>query len=363
ADVAFYALQASGDIGVASVSATAPAFSAGLRLGIGGGTFEARTFRSSLGVTTPFSSPSVRDENARTNGVQIGYDLPLGADRLQFAFDRRSELTSPSGGAPVAQTFTTLSAHGDFALARAVALELAEDYSGGTLVRGRSDPTIALSFRPTGAISLRLAAGSAFATAPGAVLAPRIAGSPALLPETAFGYRLTADARVDGNDRLWLTAYNERRFDLFSSFADAANRGVGVGFERSPARGLGAIAYVALQRNDAYGGLQPAFRVSDAALSSASLSGAVEDPSAKERFALTYRMSPTCDDHVGATLLGANDALSPRAVTLGDVSLCVPIGFIDVRIGEQNAFGAKVTDALLAPLYQPHEFTFSLGIH
>jgi hypothetical protein len=68
-------------------------------------------------------------------------------------------------------------------------------------------------------------------------------------------------------------------------------------------------------------------------------------------------------EQAGATLLGSGNALNGHAVTLANVSLCFPVfGAADIRVGEENAFGATVLNPVLAPLYYPHEFTFALGV-
>jgi hypothetical protein len=361
ADLAFYGLQASGPIGTDLVTTSAPAYSAGVSLAAGGGTFEARAFGSSLAVSSSISTPLVPNENASARGLETNYDLPLGTNRLQASFDRRSESATFAGEPAVHQTFTTLDILGSFALAHALGLDVGDAYSGGTLVPARNDPRIALSYRPGTVLSFGLEAGSGFATAPDELLASRSAASLPLPPETSFGYRATANAKIDGLDRIWLIAYAQRRFETFGSLADAQNRGAGIGFERAPAKGFGTDAYVALERSYASGPAQPARDA--AAFSGDAGAQLADDPFAKERLAFTYAASPTCVSRVGATFLGANNAFSTHAVTLGGVSLCAPLfGVLDVRVGEANVFGASVSDPFLAPLYVPHEFTFGLGI-
>jgi hypothetical protein len=363
ADFAIYTLQSTGTIGPANVSANAPAFSVGVRTLLGGGTLEARAFRSSLTVAASEDTPLVADETARANGLQVGYDLPLGDDRVGFSFDRRSQIVALGTAPAVRQTFTTAGARGTFALARGVKLEVADAYSGGTLVDARHDPQLAIALAPTGKLSFRLAAGSDFATAPDDVLANRSAASPPLPPETAFGYRATAKLEVGKASNVSVTTYSERRFDLFAPQAFGANRGVGVGFDRTPPRGFGALAYVALTRSYFYGAAQPAWR-DDPSLVLGPNPGEqlAGESDAKERFALTFRSSATCEERFGATLLGDGNAVSSHPVTLAEASLCATIfGLVNVRVGEENLFGAAVSDRLLAPLYVPHELTFSLG--
>ena len=360
-DAALYALQATGLDGTASLSASAPAFSAGLRASAVGGTFEARAFGSSLSLATA-GSAAPPPENARTHGFTLGYDVPLGDDRMRVTFDRRGE-DDVLGNAPaVAETFTTLSGRADVALAHGAGLELADGYSGGTLVRARNDPAAVLTVRPAANLTLRLAAGSDFATAPDALLAERTGSAPALAPETAFGYRATLHAALGSGTRAWVTAYDERRFDLFATLPDAADRGADVGFSREPSRGFGATAYVALARSVAYGAAQPAYRVAPGVVLDGAGANVPGAPFAKARGALSYRVSPSCDDGFGVTLVGANGALAPNAVLLGDASVCVSaFGAFVARAGEHNIFGATVTDPALAPLFARHEFTLTVG--
>jgi hypothetical protein len=160
-----------------------------------------------------------------------------------------------------------------------------------------------------------------------------------------------------------LNVYNDRRFDTFGPFANAASRGVGLGFERARARGLGAIAYLALDRSYVYGSAQPFFRNAESygTFAGEQLS---EEPYAKARAGLTYRTSATCESRIGTTFFGANNAYATTGVAIGDASVCFRLfGFADVRAGEHNLFGVVVRDPVLAPLLTPHEYTLSLGLH
>lgn len=380
-DVAAYGLQGDGPIGGANLLVNAPAFSAGFHLGLGGGTLEARSFSSSLQLVRPlplgaFPAAVVRaggfaGEDARATGLQLGYDVPLGADRLQLTFDRRGDAAAIAGFAPFAQTFTTFGARGSFALARALRLELGDAYAGGTLLPKRHDPQAELTYRPGARFTFRAAAGSAYATAPNEVLAGRDGASPALPPETSFGYRVGADGTLSGNDRVWISAHAERRFQTFlvsaangfgEPLADAANRGIDLGFERTAvANGFGGLVYAAFERTEGFGPPALSGRTGTAyALVASEFAG---EPSSKFGLALTYRLTPACVEQAGATLLGSGNALTGHAVTLANVSLCFPVfGAADVRVGEENAFGASVLNPVLAPLYYPHEFTFALGV-
>jgi hypothetical protein len=359
-DVAAYGLQAGGPVGAANVTTSAPAYSAGVRLGIGSGTFDARGFSSSLAVATSFDTPFVANESARTSGLQLGYALPLGTDSISFGFDRRGERTTLGAAPTVEQTFTTFAVRGGFALAQHVRMDLADAYSGGTLVHARNDPGASLSFRASTSLSLRLSAGSAYATAPDTLLAARNASATPLAPETAFGYRLRGDLKLDAKDSLWLSGYRERRFDTFSTLANATNNGIGIGASRTPATGLGGVLYVALASNRQSGPTQPLARIPPNDLA---FDPAGNTPYSKARAALTFGSAATCESQIGATFLGSNNALTGHAVAIGDVSLCVPaFGIANVRVGEENVFGAAVADPVLAPLFYPHEVFFSVGL-
>jgi hypothetical protein len=360
-DVAAYGLQAAGLVGAANVATSAPAYSAGLRLGIGSGTFDARSFSSSLAVSTALATPFVANENARSNGLQLAYALPLGTDSISFGFDRRGEQTTLGTAPTFDQTFTTFDVRGGFALAQHVRMDLADAFSGGTLVHARNDPAAALSFRASTSLSLRLSAGGAYATAPDTVLAGRAAGAAPLAPETAFGYRLRGDLKLDAKDTLFVSGYRERRFDTFATLANATNAGVGIGASRTPATGLGGLVYVALASNQQGGPTQPLARIPPNLFA---FDDVGSTPYSKARAALTFGSVATCQSQIGTTFLGSNNALAGHAVALGDVSLCVPVfGIANVRVGEENVFGVAVADPVLAPLFYPHEVFFSLGLH
>jgi hypothetical protein len=359
-DVAAYGLQATGPVGAADVTASAPAYSAGLRLGIGSGTFDARSFSSSLATSTALTTPFVANENARANGLQLAYALPLGTDSISFGFDRRGERTTLGAAPTFDQTFTTFDIRGGFALAQHVRMDLSDAYSGGTLVHARNDPAAALSFRASTSLSLRLSAGGAYATAPDTVLAGRGAASAPLAPETAFGYRLRGDLKLDAKDALWVSGYRERRFDTFSALANATNTGVGIGASRTPATGLGGLVYVALAGSRLTGPVQPLARIPTNIFAFDEVGST---PYSKARAALTFGSTATCQSQIGTTFLGSNNALAGHAVALGDVSLCVPLfGIANVRVGEENVFGVAVVDPILAPLFYPHEVFFSVGV-
>jgi hypothetical protein len=118
-------------------------------------------------------------------------------------------------------------------------------------------------------------------------------------------------------------------------------------------------AALGLTRSYAFGALQPASRFAGVpSVDGAQFAG---DPFTKARLALAYRAGRAELDF-GSTLLGANNALAHRAVTLGDASLHLPLGSLaDVRLGIENLFGQTVSDPALTSLYPPHEFTLAIG--
>jgi hypothetical protein len=247
-----------------------------------------------------------------------------------------------------------------FALAQHVRMDLADAFSGGTLLHTRDDPAASLSFRASTLLSLRLSAGGAYATAPDTLLTTRNATSTPLAPETGFGYRLRGDLKLDAKDTLWLSGYRERRFDTFTTLANATNTGIGIGASRAPATGLGGLVYVALANDRQSGPAQPLARIPPTLLA---LDRVGSTPYGKARAALTFGSVATCQSQIGTTFLGSNNALTGHAVAIGDVSLCVPVlGIANVRVGEENVFGMAVSDPVLAPLFYPHEVFFSVGV-
>jgi hypothetical protein len=357
-----YGSQSSAGNAQTTVQNLAPAYAADLRAKLGVATLEARTY-DSVSDTTIFGSGSGSfGENARVDGLQLGLELPLGTDALSVGFDRRRESATFEAGTSYDQTFSTLTLRTDFALGNVGRLALGAAATSGTQLAERFDPQALFTFHPSRALSVKFAAGSGFATAPDAVRGSEIATAALDVPETSFGYRASVDAPLRGKTRAWATAFELRRFDRFASLADARSSGVAAGVD-APAQpgGLGATAFVELAKTYAYGAPQPLVRYAtlEPVLPLAQLTG---DPYSKARLALEYRSTAGIVFGVGTTLLGANNALSERAVTLGDASLRLSLGRIGaVTLGLSNAFGAVVADPALAPLYAPRELTLTLG--
>ena len=354
-----YAFSSATSLGVASYTmqsadAIAPIAAADLQTKLGTATFEARTYRSAA------RDPAQED---RVDGTQLGLDVPAGEDRFALGFDRRTESASLSTGY-AKQTFSTLTARAGLQLARDVRLDLGDAYGGGTSLPRRHDPHATLLVRATDRVTLRASAGSAYATAPAATLATAMPDERDVLrrPETSFGYRAAADLQLDANEHAYALAYTLRRYDTFTAVAGARSSGVVLGVERrAPLGGFGGLAYVDLDRAYALGGPQPVARDLDAAplLAESQLPGAA---SSKARIVAMYRGRSGVAVRLGTTLLGADNALSARALALGDAALAIPIGtLLSARIGVQNAFGARIADPILAREFAPHEVTFTLG--
>jgi hypothetical protein len=337
--------------GSQSALGSAPAFAADLRAGLGPGVLQVRSFGSSEQVP---GLPGLRER-----GDQAEFDLQAGHDAIGISYDRRLDAASIAGSTAMTQTYATLRLHGDIQLSQRMRLEVAGVNTGG-MGRARNDPQVALTMRAASHLTLRLAAGSAFATEPAYALA--IAPQDLrVAPETSFGYRATADASLDPSDHLRLSVFSLQRRDLFAALANGRAAGVEVGFERAPVPGrLGGSAFVALTRSYLYGPAQPAARdlYGLQFLDGAQLDG---EPYAKARGSLDYP-ARSFDLRFGTTLLGANNALATHAVALGDASIGLRVlGALDLRVGLHNMFGVPVDDPVLAPLFPRHEFTVTFG--
>ncbi len=359
--ISAYGSQSAASDATTAFTSLAPAYAADLRTKLGGATFEARAFDSTSDTSILESGATSFGEDARVDGFQLGFDIPAGNDAFALSFDRRRESATFTTGNAYDQTFSTLGAHTDFALGTAGRLELGGALSSGTQLAARIDPDARLTLHPTGMMTVRLAAGSSFATAPDAVLAAG-SGPDLRAPETSFGYRASVEAPLHGRQTIWGAAYELRRFDRFESLADARSLGAQAGYEAPAAPGgFGASAFVELAKTYAYGPAQPLARYAnvDPLVPLAELEG---DPYSKARAALTYRSKLGFSLEAGSTLLGAGNALANHAVVLGDASLRVSFGKIGtVALGVSNAFGTGVTNPLLAPLYAPRELTLTIG--
>ena len=354
---ASFGSQSAADIGAARVTNVAPESALDLRTSLGGGALKARRFESaSRTASEPYGFASPRDD-ARIAGVQIGFDLPQAQNVLHVGFDRRSESDLPSGVAELRETFTALTLRGNLRLSNAARLEVGDSYSGGTLLRPRHDPHVAVAFTPVERLTLRLAAGGAYATRSAGIAAVSRTPAAALAPETSFGYRASLDAALGSQDHAWFSAFTLRRYDAFASLADARALGVQVGIERAgTASPFGGIASLDLLRSTAFGAVQPALR----ALGSFPVAAdgqLAAIPFSNARLALTYRAEGS-ELRLGTTLVGPNNALAAGSVALGDASLAFPFAHVaHVRVALQNVFGAVVTDPALRAYYAPREFT------
>ncbi len=340
-----------------SVANDAPAYAFDLRTTLGTGALQGRLFDSVSDTALASNTSASRSEDWRIAGVELGYDLPFGENLARIGFSRQTESATIDGSSLADETLSTLRLGTDLQLSGTSRLEFADAIGSGSQLSRRNDPQIALALRPSSSVTLRFAAGSAYATSLDVLATAAPASAP---PETSFGYRASADASLTDGDHLRVALFTLRRFDAFASLAEAGATGAELGYERTPvAGGLGIQAAVDFTRTFAFGSQQPPARF--AGLPAIDGAQFAQDPFTKGRFALAYRTSVSELDF-GSTLLGANNALSGRAIVLGDASLRVPLaGFADLRVGVQNLFGQAITDPFLAPLYPPHEFTVTVG--
>ena len=358
-----YGSQSTTSLDGADVTSNAPAFALDLRSQLGTSSLQVRSWRSSAMTQESIGSFAWPLESDRQSGTQISLDVPAGNQLLSFSFDRRSDLAMVDG-VDVDSTFTTALARGDFQLSRDARLELGEVLSGGTLLPQRTDPQAGFSYRVGDRLMLSASAGSAYATAPDSVLAALPADVHALVPETTFGWRVSAERELAAGDHLSLSAFDIARYDIFANLADARTQGLQLGFNHDPGVGRLAIAgFVGLASSDAFGPVQPQYRFAGTTqlIDGTQLPG---DPYSKARLALSYRSRSGTELRFGATLLGAGNAFGTgAAVALADASVQVPLfQAFDVRLAASNFFGYPVAQPL-APLYSPHELSLSLVRH
>jgi hypothetical protein len=358
-DVAAYEARSTVTESATAYADDAPAFAADLRTSLGRGTLRARLFSSDSDTAVQVGSAPPETESWNAHGLELDYALPVGENLLTVGYDRRSDGLTLDGGNEISQSVATLRFVADMQLSRLSRIEIADAVGSGTSLPHRDDPQIALLLRPGNNVALRFAAGGAYETAPDELVAAAGPGVP-FAPETAFGYRASADITTHAGDHIRAAAFEVHRFDSFASLADARSTGVEFGFTRQALPGrIGIDAGLDLTRTFAYGGAQPYFR---ALLATPSFAGEqlAGDPYSKARLAATYDAN-IMEFEIGTTLLGANNALSNRAVALGDASFRLRIGTVaNLRIGLENFFGAAASDPELAPLYPPREVTFTL---
>ncbi len=361
-DLATYGSQSATTAGGVDVATVAPAYAFGMRTSLGSAAVQIREFGSEVSSSSPMTTAfSPANADARTRGVQSEIDLPLGSDSASFTFDRRTEAASDLGAhdaQSVAQTFTTLGARTDLRLSKDTGLEIGDEYAGGTSISHRNDPHVSFEYDPSQHLTIRGSLGSSYATAPLAVVAVQPGGTRGLQPETDFGYRLGVDDDLDGLDRVSAALFDLRQYDRFATYANARTLGLDVGFARAPlAAGLGGDASITLERVVGFGPLQPGDRIENE-LTALSLDQIEGDPYATIHTHVNYRMGHGIVLGVAGTILGADNALSNRAIGFVDATAVVPIArFGQVRVGENNLLGTLVADPLLAPYYVPREFT------
>jgi hypothetical protein len=358
-DLATYGSQSLVTQGTTSYANVAPASALDLRTTLGTGTLQGRLFDSESDTTTTPAAPA-QAEDWRIRGMQLAYDIPFVENLFSVGFEREAQSVAFAGAAPLDETLSTLRLGTDLQLSRLSRLELADAIGSGTGVPRRNDPQIALALSPDPKLTLRFGAGSAYATPLEVLAASGLDNPVAQAPETSFGFRASADAALGTADHVRIAAFELRRFDTFSALADGRSSGIELGFERPALPGrLGIVAGVDFSRTYAFGSQQPLERYAGLPLLAGEQLGS--DPFTKARLALAYRANSRELDF-GATLLGANNALSSRAVLLGDASLKLTAGSLaDVRLGIENLFGQTISDPELAPLYPRHEYTLTVG--
>ncbi len=358
-DLATYGAQSLVAQGTTMYANVAPASALDLRTMLGTGTLQGRLFESESDTSvTP--AMTAQTEDWRIHGMQLAYDIPFVENLFSVGFERQAQSVTFAAGTPLDETLTTVRLGTDLQLSRLSRLELADAIGSGTGVRRRNDPQIALALRPDPKLTLRFAAGSAYATPLEVLAASGLDNPVAQAPETSFGFRASADATLGTVDHLRIAAFELRRFDSFSALADGRSSGLELGFEQPALPGrLGIVAGVDFTRTYAFGSQQPLERYAGIPLLAGEQLGS--DPFTKARLALAYRANSRELDF-GATLVGANNALSSRAILLGDASLKVTAASLaDVRLGIENLFGQTVSDPELAPLYPRHEYTLTVG--
>ncbi|GAC1557297.1 MAG: hypothetical protein NVS3B17_05730 [Vulcanimicrobiaceae bacterium] len=348
-----------------SESVRAPSSAFDVRAAIGATTLTGRAYASAsdvdadrdvvrAGGRTVALATRASVERARTRGVQVAYAVPLGEHSFSIGYDRRSSRDALPNGSELKQTDDTIVARADLRLTPVSRLEIGDAYARGTFAPPRHDPFVALALRADPHTTLRVGAGSAYATVPTDALGREAIARGFSQPETSFGVRLQLDETLVDGSRAWFALDDVRRFDRFARFARARSSGIEVGYARAPAvdRFDGTIA-VRFERERASGVLQPVAR--------ASAGDEGGTPSYKARVTTGYSDAASAIS-LGITAIGPGNALASHAIALGDVHVRARIGRgIEVRAGLENAFGFVSADPNLARLFAPHEFTLSVG--
>ncbi len=330
--------------GTGVTSIDAPAYALDARAAIGRTMLTGRSYASSStidrrnapatlakeGLSFTARLAQTRVEDARTNGLQFGYAIPLGDDIVWLGYDRREDARARTDASTFDQTTTTLSLRADVRLSGAARAQFGDAYgrSSGLV---RHQPFAALAVRVTPRATLHVSLGSAYATAPDLALG-RV--------ETGFGTRLVLVGALADAGRAWLAVDEVRRFERFTGPQTASSFGLEAGYERSPVP-------------DRFDG--------EVAVHYERAAGVVGTPTYKARVALGYSDAWTAAGF-GLTALGARNALASHAIVLGDAHLRVHFSHVvDVRVGFENLFGYVIREPQLAPLFAPHEMTLTLG--
>ncbi len=347
-NLAVYGSQTSADPSASLPAIDAPAYALGVSSSVDAGTLRLRTYGSSLG-------------DDRIRGSQIGYDVPVGSELFSLGYDRSTE-SSPEGVASIAQTTSSFLVRAETPLTKSLRFSAADVFSSGNGFAARSDPQAGLAYRPSEWLTLRASAGSSYATQPLVALDPA-RPSLANAPATAFAYHLSAGAQLSSLDTLSLDAFRINQFDRFASLSNARSSGLTVGFSHAVSgTGLAVSGYASALHSYAFGTVQPASRYAstgDVVLGGAQFAGM---PYSSGRLELAYQRADGIAVRVGTSYYGANNGLGPKATTLSDAGLLVPVGkLFNAQFGVRNLFGAVPPPSATSLYGGPGELTLSLG--
>lgn len=243
--------------------ASAPTASGGIGCTQNGKTFVTPVMTYFHGQPATFSTFNAIDETLESDHLRgeslllqttsdNGGDFTVSADR---SFHGSTQfLNDPVAGLPpeyllpagASQTFTTETIRDRFYAAKNVFASLADYFiqyqshytdDGGTTwhdaTRGYNAPRAAFTWQPNRDVSWRLAAGASiappylsFLSSPGSVPTEYVNGVPSagyqenlnngsVAPETAFGYDLGVDKRIQGSMSVSLDAYYQTLFDMY----------------------------------------------------------------------------------------------------------------------------------------------------
>ena len=363
-----------------------------------------RTFNGTPAVVTIRGAFFLQSEEDKLHGVSFEYDHPVANNMYTLAVDANSATTNsyqwtgnnftnqiPAGSR---QRFTTVLLRGYFTLNQKLNATLSNYFNTynsrftpdvgqtyQTATKSHYDARIGMTYRPTGNLSLRMAAGSAVAppylnlldqttTAPllnrGGTFYTNTLNAGNLAPETSFGYDIGADARLgDGASFLSLDAYRTLLHDQFINatfvsgtinglpvfttenlnLANARYEGLEAAFRRRPPYGLGWTLQGALLRAFPYN-LPPGFFNTSAGPNTTNLAVVPNinfltgGPSGTGRFnavsnqsipysqgyaEVNYRDRRGAYYSVGETYYGANNSFNRPAFGVANATIRIPV--------------------------------------